>query len=79
LQRGLEPGERAARALDWFDSLWKQRFGLLAARHPEASEGELLALWFEETYRGRADTPPDVLERACALIRKRGRLPRPGA
>lgn len=58
------------RARWWFDRIHSMdlaRHNLLAARHPDAPESELMALWTEQTYRGKVD--PDFLARACAAIR----------
>jgi hypothetical protein len=55
--------------LRWSGELNRARLHLLAARHPGASDAELLALWTEQSYRG---TVPDaLLDRALAAIRAR--------
>lgn len=43
------------------------RFNQIAARHPGATHGELMALWTRETYGSSLD--PGFLEMACAAMR----------
>jgi hypothetical protein len=46
------------------------RYNLLAERHPGATDGELTALWVEDTYRDSMD--PVALAKACRAIRETG-------
>lgn len=45
------------------------RLDRLRQRNPDASDWELMALWTEETYRGKVDA--GFLARACDAIRSR--------
>ena len=56
--------------LNWSHEVNTIRLHRIALRHPAASESEVLALWTEETFRGRVDD--GLLARACAEIRRRG-------
>lgn len=56
--------------LNWCHELNMFRLHRIAGQHPGASESEVLALWTEETFRGRVDD--GLLARACAEIRRRG-------
>lgn len=69
LRHKQSPVERATAVLRWTQMASQIRMSRIRARHPDASEAEMLALWTEETYRGTVDA--DFLARACAAIRNR--------
>ena len=60
------------RARWWMQYQWMiavARRAVIKKQQPGANDREVMALWVEETYRGRADTDPAWLARACAAIR----------
>ncbi len=68
--RAMAPPDRLTYMLRWTHQLNLFRYNAIRARHPEASEAELMAIWTEETYRGTV--APGFLARACAAILARG-------
>lgn len=62
--------DRLDDGLAWCEQMQGLRRAYIGSRHPGASESEVLALWTEETFRGRVDD--GLLARACAEIRRRG-------
>ncbi len=67
---GLSGGERLTWMFEFVHERNTARYEAIRARNPELSDGELTALWTEETYRDRL--PADFLARALAVIRERG-------
>lgn len=68
--RAMTAVERLNHMLEWMHQLNLLRYNAIRARNPGAEEGELLALWSEETHRGTVDA--GFLARACDAIRARG-------
>lgn len=68
--RGLTGAGRAERWLERISDFDELRYNLIAARNPNASEAEILALWTEQTYRDSME--PTALARWCDMIRARG-------
>ena len=62
--------ERLERMLNWCHEVNCIRMHRIEQNNPGATEGEVLALWTEETFRDTVD--PGLLARACAEIRRRG-------